>query len=343
MRLRVLLRADAGSQIGFGHFVRTCALAGYLADDFDCYVATRNPDTGHPGEYQLGLITEAGAKLLPVYGADRATFDSDFAGVVKPDDIVVLDNYYHTTEYQRELRARARALVCIDDVHDRHFVADVVMTFCPLTRADFSLEPYTEFYGGLEWSFLRAPFLAPLPAEDSRHKDKNPLIVIAMGGADPYRLTDKMVDLVRGLRPEADIAILAGQTVKVERRERGERGERGEREAREGRVLVYRQADARTIAGLFDGAVAGIFPASTVCVEAMSRRLPVIAGHYVDNQLEIYAHGVAQRWFAPLGDLRAPENELRPRLAAALAALPKAPQFDFRGRREAIREIFHKL
>ncbi len=41
---RVVLRADAGRGIGFGHFIRTLALAAYLREDFDCVVASRNPD-----------------------------------------------------------------------------------------------------------------------------------------------------------------------------------------------------------------------------------------------------------------------------------------------------------
>ncbi len=328
MKKRVVMRADGGSRIGFGHFVRTCALAGYLSDIFDCRIATRNPENGAPTDYQLRQIAEAGASPLGVSGGELAAFDAAFLAAIEPDDIVVLDNYYYTTDYQRAVRERCRALVCIDDVHDRHFVADVVMTFCPLRRIDFSLEPYTRFYGGMEWSFLRAPFLAPQVRREAPTAGEMPRrMVIAMGGADPFHLTDKMIDLVWRIAPDTDIDVLAGQTVEVS-------------PTHAGTVRVFRQADAATVARLFDEAQAGIFPASTVCVEAIARGLPVIAGHYVDNQLEIYAHGVGAGWFAPLGELRDDAAALEARLRAAFDALPAPPAFDFAAQRAAIRALF---
>ena len=36
MKQRIYFRADAGREIGYGHFIRTLALADMLKDDFDC-------------------------------------------------------------------------------------------------------------------------------------------------------------------------------------------------------------------------------------------------------------------------------------------------------------------
>ena len=33
---KIYLRADASAAIGYGHFIRTLALADMLKDDFDC-------------------------------------------------------------------------------------------------------------------------------------------------------------------------------------------------------------------------------------------------------------------------------------------------------------------
>lgn len=326
---RVLLRADAGSRIGFGHFVRTTALAAYLHNDFTCMVASFNPD-GQISDYQKNLVTESGAKLLPLNAATVEKADSIFLNSVSENDIVVLDNYYFSTQYQSAVRAKAKALICIDDVHDRHFVADAVMTFCPLTRADFSLEPYTRFYGGMEWSFLRAPFLRPRITRKVWRK--NPRVVMAMGGADPFRLTDKMIEIVTGVLPEASLDVIAGQTVEVKIPESEN-------------VRIWRQLNAVELADLFDAADWGLFPASTVCVEAFSRGLPVAAGYYVGNQEEIYAFGVQKDWFAPLGCLLDSPVLIADRLTDALhtSALQRAPDFDFSGHKTDIINIFKSI
>lgn len=329
MKRRVILRADAGSSIGFGHFIRTSALASYLRDDFECVIASHNPD-GTLTPYQLEVIEQCGASAQPLCAASIDTANEVFLQNIDKNDIVVLDNYYYATSYQQKIKEKARALVCIDDVHDRHFVADVVMTFCPLERNDFSLEPYTRFFGGIEWAFLREPFFQK--SAGSTRKFPGRKMVIAMGGADPFRLTDKMVGVVRNVFPDVEICVIAGQTVEVSRID-------------DDKISIYRKLSAGQIVELFDSADWGLFPASTICVEAFARNLPVVAGHYVDNQHEFYEHGVANGWFAPLGNLTADENSLRKQLESFNPGMIAAarPDFDFRARREEIVDIFKSL
>lgn len=339
-RPAVVLRADAGSSIGYGHFVRTVALAAYLSRDFDCRVASRNPDNDGMTPYQLALVAEAGARPVNLPMRGREPFDEAFLGMISPGDVVVLDNYYYDTDYQTRVKSRCRALVCIDDVHDRHFVSDVVMTFCPLSRDCFSLDADTRFFGGIGWSFLRAPFLeTPLPEWRVRARlgDNKPghaivrRVAMAMGGADPFRLTGKIVAMLRELSPGLEIDVLAGDAVRMD-------------SIPDSGVRVHRKAGAAEITDIFDHADLGIFPASTVCVEAFSRRLPVAAGHYVGNQKEFYDYGVREGWFRPLGSLLDADDILFGRLRRVLnMPLPEVPEFDFRARRDDIVRLFHQL
>ena len=330
-RPRMVLRADAGRGIGFGHFIRTLALAAYLRDDFDCVVASRNPDRDGLSDYQLAEAEKAGAGVLDLPFRERDEFDSRFLNILFPEDIVVLDNYYYDSAYQDAVRSRCRRLVCIDDVHDRHFTADAVMTFLPLSRVLFSLAPHTQFYSGIEWSFLREPFLAPVCRR--RGDEGNPLrIVMALGGADPFGLTDKMLGVIAEVLPDAMIDVIAGDTVQV---------------SAEGMpsVKVYRRVSAEGVRALLDVADMGVFPASTVCVEAFSRLLPVAAGHFVDNQEEFYAEGVRRGWFAPLGSLHDSTDLLAERIRHAVESLPerKVPEFDFQKGRRRIIDFFRNL
>lgn len=329
MKPRIMLRADAGSSIGFGHFIRTSALAAYLREDFDCVIASYNPD-GPLTPFQLASIAESGATALDLNSEDMVRADKIFLESLGKEDLVVLDNYYFTTDYQRAVRNKTAALVCIDDVHDRHFVADVVMTFCPLSASDFSMEPYTRFYGGTEWAFLRAPFLEPVSTRNRAFPGQR--MVMAMGGADPLGLSDKMIRVVRDCFPDIEINVIAGQTVKISVQP-------------DRRLHILNRLDASRIASLFDECDWGLFPASTICVEAFSRGLPVIAGHYVDNQEEFYAHGVREGWFAPLGLLTDTVETLCERLTYIInnSDSLEVPNFDFRARKQDIINIFKSL
>ena len=42
-RRKIFFRADAGPEIGYGHFIRTLALADMLKEDFDCTFFTQTP------------------------------------------------------------------------------------------------------------------------------------------------------------------------------------------------------------------------------------------------------------------------------------------------------------
>ena len=41
--------------------------------------------------------------------------------------IVVLDGYHFDTNYQTKIKQKGCKLVCIDDLHDKHFVADIII------------------------------------------------------------------------------------------------------------------------------------------------------------------------------------------------------------------------
>lgn len=325
---RIVFRADGSGQVGYGHFIRSLALAGYIKDDFDCQFTTYNAAELTPSEYQLTEISKV-CGYFAIAGDTLDEANADFLSQLRPGDIVVLDNYYYTTEYQQAVKDRGCKLVCIDDVHDRHMVCDLLMTPCPLRRSDFSVEPYTRFAGGVEWAFLREPFLRP--SRPGRRSAGIRMAVLAMGGADPFRLTDKMITVVREVLPQAEIHVMAGDSVAV-----------SDESAKA--VTVHRRLSAEEIVELFDSADFGVFPASTVCIEAMSRRLPVAVGYYVDNQAEFYKYGVRNHLFSPLGCLHDDVSALLGRLRGAVtSSRPEPPNIDFSRQKQKIIHLFKQL
>lgn len=325
---RVVLRADADKKTGYGHFIRSLALTAYLKDDFDCHFATYNPTDKLPTDYQLGEIAKV-CNYIPIGGASIDEANDDFLNELNHEDIVVLDNYYYSTEYQHKIRNKGCKLVCIDDLHDRHMVCDLLITPSPLRRGDFSLEPSTKFLGGIEWAFLREPFFKPTPIRNisSRIND----IVMAMGGADAYDLTNKIARIIHDVIPDANLHVIAGDTVNISAET-------------ENMAEIHRQLRAEEIVELMDNSDIGIFPSSTVCIEAFSRRLPVIGGYYVDNQKAFYDYGVNHGYFSQLGNLLDDPCVLGDKLKDIIrGSRPHPVVMDFRKHKEEIIRIFHDL
>lgn len=330
-RPTILLRADASSLTGFGHFVRTCALAGYLRNQARCVIYSYNQDFTNSSQpssslsasslspshlsplssWQILQAEESGAELRPLIapsleGANQSflqevrkfavSADSDSPAHKAHLPIIILDNYYFEADYQQALMHLAKKLICFDDMHVRRFVCDQVISFIPFEREIFSLSPETELLAGFEYAPLRAPFLDPVAKSDSSRMQRPYTLTFAMGGADPLNLTNQLLPRIRQLIPDAVINVVAGQTVKLS----------SEIDSMP-RVIVHRSLSAARMANLFDNSDLGIFPASTICIEGFARRLPVAIGYFTDNQIDFYHEAVNRRLAFPLGDLRNPD------------------------------------
>ncbi len=58
--------------------------------------------------------------------------------------IVVLDGYHFGTNYQKQIKLKGAKLVCIDDMHDKEFVADLIINHIPrITPQDYNVQPFT--------------------------------------------------------------------------------------------------------------------------------------------------------------------------------------------------------
>lgn len=274
MRRRIILRADAGHSIGFGHFIRTLALADMLKDEFECVFFTQSPT-----DYQRAEMASVCRYVeLP---NDESRFDR-FLNYLTGDEVVVLDNYFYNTEYQQRIKTVGCKLVCIDDMHDRHYVADVVINYSPVSESDFDCEPYTRLFLGKEYELLRRPFLQPL-----RHLSRLNRAVVCLGGSDPLRLTDKIVSLLLQMETSYHITAVLGSESYLSDDNRA-------------RVDVRSSLSASQMADLFETSAFGILSTSTVALEAMSRELPILIGYYVENQKEGYLSFERRGNFIPL-------------------------------------------
>lgn len=280
MRHKVYFRADASAEIGYGHFIRTLALVDMLKDDFDCTFFTQTPT-----EYQKREI--AGVCRLVELPSDASKFEA-FLGFLHGDETVVLDNYFFTVDYQQRIRDKGCHLVCVDDIHDRHYHADIVINQMVTDPSSFSTDKHTRLCLGPEWALLRRPFLEP---PDNAKKETGHWF-LSFGGSDILNLTEKYVSMLKSMNASG-ISVVVGDAYGYT-----------ERLGQYSDITIHRNLSARMMADLMQRCEYAVVPSSGICLEALSRGCKVASGYYVDNQAEAYKYLERKRLVAPLGDMR---------------------------------------
>ena len=262
----IIFRADGNSTIGMGHFIRTLALAEMLNDNFHCIYATQTPTN-----YQKNEIENICHERINL--PNNETHFNVFLSHIKGDEIVVLDNYYFSTDYQKAIKAKGCKLVCIDDMHDKHFVADIVINHAEgIEPNNYSIENNTTLLLGYKYALLRSNYLQN---EMSRYQKKYSGLII-MGGADPLNLTTKILSLISKFQFEKPLAVVTHKSYEVNGVFKNKS------------YSFFNSLSASKILKLMQTSEFGIFPASTVAIEACAARLPFICGYFIDNQKESY-------------------------------------------------------
>jgi UDP-2,4-diacetamido-2,4,6-trideoxy-beta-L-altropyranose hydrolase len=266
LKQQIFFRADASAQIGYGHFFRTLALADMLKEDFDCVFYTVDPTP-----YQIKELQ----KVCPYVSLSDTTKFEDFLSRLSGAETVVLDNYFYTSEYQKQIKDKGCKLVCIDDMHDKHYYADIVINHALGSHIeDYSVEPYTQLSLGLSYSLLRKPFL------ESNYNKNRKNILICFGGADIYNLTCRILQILKEELQTYTVDVVVGDSFKS-----GE--ELDEIRKNENNVIVHKSISASEMSSLMQNAQIAFLPASSVLWEAIFSGCKVIYGYYVDNQTDI--------------------------------------------------------
>ena len=285
---KIIFRADAGTDIGYGHFIRSLALADMLKDSFDCLFVTQTPT-----DYQKKELAKVCAyRELP---SDARKFDL-FLDMLTGKEIVVLDNYFFDTSYQQAIKSKGCRLICIDDMHDKHYVADVLINHGLTDPNLFSVEPYTRLCLGLEWALLRRPFLESVFCErEPGH------VAVAFGGSDSYNLTLRTAEILTRREDIERITAVVGDAYADPARL-----------ASLAKVDVMKNLSAEQMADLFRRVAFTVLSSSTVAIEALACGCPVYAGYYIDNQREFYQVLQQNQYIVPIGDLTQKDMEILP-------------------------------
>ncbi len=327
MKNKVFFRADGNSQIGLGHIFRSLALAEMLRNDFDCHFIIRQPIPSIKTK-----ILEVCNKIIELPETENHEKEALFIvqHYLKRNEIVVLDGYYFKTRYQKIIRAIGCKIVCIDDIHNFHFVADVVINHAGgVSPAAYSAEPYTLFYLGLPYAMLRKPFLVKQSERELPPPDNN--ILICFGGADPTNETLKALQKCELSNAFNQCYVITGAAYPYQNElDKFVRNSNL-------KVTILTNLDTHQMATFMKKCQTAITSPSTIAYEYLSIGGLLYLSMTADNQLDIYNYFLYTKIAFALDDFPGVSND-----AAAQALLLQQSLLDGKSS-ERILKIFKSL
>lgn len=202
--MHLVIRADGGPEIGFGHLVRTGALAERCLDDD--HRVTYLTATGEDAK----IVCPDSVGIAEISVTDARSEVTDWIARHEPD-VVVVDSYEVDEGYQRAVAAVSRRLAVVMD-DDRYLVhAD-----CLINGNVYAEELEYEWSGtepiwclGTDYLLLRADVQRLTDVEILGH-DTVERVLITMGGSDIQNRTPDVVRAFDGIDVEGEVIVGPG-------------------------------------------------------------------------------------------------------------------------------------
>jgi UDP-2,4-diacetamido-2,4,6-trideoxy-beta-L-altropyranose hydrolase len=286
----LLLRADAGLDIGTGHVMRLLALAWAWESTRQCLLG-RVPVTGlrqrlmdagmglwdllvtHPDRGDLGALVSLAAELHPAW--------------------VVLDGYHFDPDYQAAVRTLGVPVLVVDDMaHHSHYHADLLLNQnAGAGELHYAVDPDTRLLLGPRYCLLRPELRAargPMREVVSRARR----LLVTLGGADPRGLTALALAALAHLGPawEARVVVGAANPRLVELREQAA-----------GLQGVEVCADVRDMGSFMAWADLALAAAGSTTWELAYLGIPTLLVAVADNQRPVARAAAAAGCAADLG------------------------------------------
>jgi len=292
MKPTIVIRADGGTSMGMGHIVRCLALAEMLKDDFLIFFAIQQPDESTRKLIEAVTIQIEEMPITTDYAAEAIAFTN----TLTKEEIVILDGYHFNTEYQQAIKNKGCTLVCIDDLHAWHQLADVVINHAEgIDKSMYSAEPYTKFCLGLDFVLLRQPFLQIKSETRKIHSVKK--IFISMGAADINNITQKFTEALIHTQGIEEIHLMLGAI-----NPHLSKLEQLIEENKKVKIVKHFNISASELADLLRQCDVSICPASSISLESCAIGIGLISGHTANNQLGILSGLIKHKAAINFGD-----------------------------------------
>lgn len=202
---RILFRADGNTVAGYGHIIRALSLAAILRKKYEIVFVLQETDA-----FLKTQIKNGSDQLIEIPVTTHLVDEAKMLceKFIQKEDIVVLDGYGYNLTYQKEIKKHCFKLMCIDDIHDREFVADVIINHSEgLKPKNYKSGPFSKLYLGTRYAILRGSFLA-------KHKptlfEKTHRAFVNMGGTDQQNFTQRALNVCLKNKSIGSIDVVVG-------------------------------------------------------------------------------------------------------------------------------------
>jgi UDP-2,4-diacetamido-2,4,6-trideoxy-beta-L-altropyranose hydrolase len=271
---RLYIRVEASVHIGLGHLTRCLALAKILGTDFDvefrCLEVPRDLEK---------VFEEIGSSLIMLQ--DELSFFEE----LKQDDLVVLDGYHFSGDYQQKLKQKGCLIILIDDLCDAPlYHADLIINHGPgFSPSTYPAEAYSMFALGIEYALLRESFLKLVGC--NRQIKSIEKIFICFGGSDPNNLTKRVIECCTEQQITRQINVVLGQSYQHLDELKGLFG-------KDKNINIYSSLSEIEMCTLVASSDLAIVPSSSILLEAIAAKCLIITGFYIENQRFLYERTV---------------------------------------------------
>ena len=209
----LLIRCDANTEIGAGHFFRELALAE-AAIDRGIPVAMA---MHQPARNFRELAAASDVEIFSLESAPNSAADSGELRKLARDHgtrTVVIDGYQFTTDYYQRLGDEKFTLAAVDDIAHQHFPVDILVNVNPhAVELDYDVPDDTRMLLGVDYALLRRQFRQARAALDAKGGPEIPQqisrVLVTMGGGDPTNETAKALKALQlaEFTGQADVVI----------------------------------------------------------------------------------------------------------------------------------------
>jgi UDP-2,4-diacetamido-2,4,6-trideoxy-beta-L-altropyranose hydrolase len=279
--IKILIRADAGAEMGTGHVMRCLALAQAWQDQGGEVVFAV---AQAPPALESRLLAE-GMEVVRLAAPPGSAEDARETAVLARErgaEWLVVDGYQFGGNYQHLVKEAGLALLFVDDYgHAEHYWADLVLNQNPTAQEEFYLrrEPYTRLLLGTRYALLRREFLQwrKLRREIPGVARK---ILVTLGGGDPDNVTAQVLQALGEVNVDGleAVVVAGGANPYLEQMETAIKSL-----LFPGRLII----NATNMPELMAWADVGITGGGSTCWEAAFLGLPCLVIVLADNQRPI--------------------------------------------------------
>lgn len=204
--MKIGIRADGGTFIGMGHIMRTLVLAKELSKCHETFYVCRI-DEPLTNKYKIG-IDKVKAEGFKVKYVRENNILEDIRSVSA--DLLITDSYEVDENYFNETKKIFHKTAYIDDMNLYYFNVDYLINQnVDGTDLKYKVNKDTKLLIGPQYVMLRDEFRNKQQKIISRNVEN---IMITVGGADAFNVTETLIDYVKDL--EYNFHIIIGPSFK---------------------------------------------------------------------------------------------------------------------------------